>query len=92
MSAPDVSTCANHECSARFDRMGKGKLAAFPVQDPEAWGLLPSARQMVVWLCEQCAEHYYVRLHRRRHAVQVVHKHEQDHTHHHHDQQHRRSA
>jgi len=76
MSAPVVSSCANHDCSARFDRLGKGKLAVFPVHDPKAWGLPPSARQKVVWLCDRCAEHFYVRLHRRTHAVQVVHKHD----------------
>ena len=78
MSTPVVSTCANDQCSARFDRLGKGKLAVFPISNPQAWGLPPSSRQKVVWLCDRCAEHYYVRLHRRAHSVQVVHKHEHE--------------
>lgn len=68
-------TCANSNCNAHLHRMGDGKLYAFPVDDPKSWGLPPHLKQKVVWLCGECAGNMYVRLDRRHHRVQLVHRH-----------------
>jgi len=72
MRAPTVDKCANQECPHHFRKIGQGKLYVFPVSDPKAWGLPGGLRQKVVWLCESCKQHYYVRLDRTAHTAIVV--------------------
>jgi hypothetical protein len=72
--APDVGKCANSECHHRFHRLGEGKVWAFSVSDPHAWGLPAHLRQKAVWLCDECAARMYVRLDRKHHSIQLVHK------------------
>lgn len=67
-----VYECANGPCKKEFRRMGEGKLYAFQIDDPNAWGLPPHMKQKAVWLCRECASSHYVRLDRKRHAVQLV--------------------
>ena len=73
-ASPDVSTCANPECKSKFKRLGAGELFVFPVHDPKAWGLSPQIKQKVFWLCDGCCEKFHVRLDRKHHAAQIVHK------------------
>lgn len=75
---PDVSSCANPQCNATFNRLGEGKLMIFPIDDATEWGLPKEAKQKAIWLCRECASHMYVRLDRRRHVVQLV-RHERSH-------------
>jgi len=70
----DVSTCANPECKSKFVRLGDGELFVFSVSDPKAWGLHPHTKQKVFWLCDGCCTKYAVRIDRRHHLAQVVHK------------------
>lgn len=72
---PGIDACANSACNQAFRRLGDGKLYAFSVDDPERWGLPVHLKQKVVWLCSACADSMYVRLDRRRHSVQIVHRH-----------------
>ncbi len=72
MRAPTVDKCANHECPEHFRKIGDGKLYVFPVNDPEAWGLPKGLRQKVVWLCQDCWRHFYVRFDREAHTATVV--------------------
>ncbi|MBV8205215.1 MAG: hypothetical protein JO041_00340 [Acidobacteria bacterium] len=71
---PDLSSCANASCAEQFRRLGDGKVYAFPIDDPENWGLPAHLKQKVVWLCRACSAAHYVRLDRRRHRVQLVHR------------------
>lgn len=71
---PVVSSCANPKCSSQFRRLGEGKLAVFAIDDPVAWGLPEQTKQKAVWLCNACAAEMYIRLDRRHHTVQLVHK------------------
>jgi hypothetical protein len=73
--APDVSKCASSECNRRFHKLGEGKVWAFPIFDPESWGLPAHLRQKIVWLCDRCAEEMYVRLDRKHHVIQLVQRH-----------------
>ena len=70
----DVSRCANPECKSRFSRLGDGELFVFHVSDPNAWGLPVHVKQKVFWLCDRCCGDYNVRIDRRHHMGQVVHK------------------
>lgn len=76
-----LDTCANSACNQAFRRLGDGKLYVFTVDDPEKWGLPVHLKQKVVWLCSACSTLMYVRLDRRRHRVQVVHRHAEAHHH-----------
>jgi hypothetical protein len=69
---PEVGNCANRDCNAQFQRLGMGKLVVFAVEDPEARGLPIHVKQKDIWLCTECAQRFYVRLHRPRHTVQLV--------------------
>ena len=71
---PDVSSCANSHCNQQFRRLGERKLYVFAVSDSEQWGLPAHLKQKVVWLCGGCAASLYVRLDRRRHRIQIVHR------------------
>ncbi|HTV66486.1 MAG TPA: hypothetical protein VMD98_12830 [Bryocella sp.] len=55
MRAGTVDKCANPACHAEFKRLGTGKLYTLPVSRPQAWGLPPTVKQKVVWLCSRCA-------------------------------------
>jgi hypothetical protein len=55
MPARELGKCANPECNAEFKRLGTGRIYTLPVSNPQAWGLPPHVRQMVVWLCAKCA-------------------------------------
>ena len=70
----DISTCANPDCGSKFQRLGDGELSVFHITDPQAWGLSPHVKQKVIWLCNGCCEQYYVRIDRRHHSAQLVHK------------------
>ncbi|HUN87457.1 MAG TPA: hypothetical protein VMU28_01625 [Terriglobales bacterium] len=70
----DVSTCANPTCREKFVRLGSGELFVFPITDPQAWGLSLHVKQKVIWLCDSCCSHYYVRIDRRHHSAQLVRK------------------
>jgi hypothetical protein len=70
----DVSKCANPDCKSKFVRLGQGELFVFSVADPRAWGLPSHIKQKVFWLCDGCCTKYNVRIDRRHHLAQVVHK------------------
>lgn len=70
----DVSTCANPNCRAKFNRLGDGELFVFHVTDPKAWGVPSHTKQKVFWLCDGCCTKYRIRLDHRHHVAQVVHK------------------
>ena len=74
-NVPGINGCANTACSQEFRKLGDGKLYAFTVDDPQNWGLPGHLKQKVVWLCGACSGSMYVRLDRRRHRVQLVHRH-----------------
>lgn len=76
MSNLTVEKCANHQCPEHFKTIAKGKLYVFPVTDPEAWGLPRGLRQKVVWLCEGCRKHFYVRFDQDSHSATVVERHQ----------------
>jgi hypothetical protein len=71
---PEIHSCANSRCRATFRRLGEGIISVFAIDDPEAWGLPETARQKVVWLCQQCASSFCVRVDQSRHKIQVAHK------------------
>jgi hypothetical protein len=72
---PDIGSCANPNCNSEFKRLGEGRLFAFLVDDPAAWGLPEHAKQKAVWLCDECASRMHVRLDRRHHTIQIVREH-----------------
>jgi|HubBroStandDraft_6_1064221.scaffolds.fasta_scaffold1914636_1 hypothetical protein len=55
MAASVIGKCVNPGCEAEFKRLGTGKIYSFHVDKPLAWGLPPSVKQKVVWLCAKCA-------------------------------------
>jgi len=75
MTSPEVHTCANPQCNSNFKRLGEGELHAFPVNNPQAWGLPQDAKQKAVWLCEQCAASFYIRVDQQHHRIQLFRKH-----------------
>ena len=70
----DVSVCARPECGSKFVRFGDGELFVFSVADPKAWGLPSHAKQKVFWLCNSCCREYHVKVDRRHHSAEVVHR------------------
>ena len=52
---PQVGTCANPRCTAKFRRLGEGRISVISTDDPEAWGLPEHIKQKVVWLCDECS-------------------------------------
>jgi hypothetical protein len=61
MLKPNVSTCANPNCSAEFKRLGDGKLFT----EPPNFHQKNTARQMV-WLCSTCCRDLMMRFDRER--------------------------
>ena len=53
---PNLESCTNPECAAKFKKLGDGVLFAESIDDPLAWGLQRGKKQKVVWLCAQCAK------------------------------------
>jgi hypothetical protein len=54
--APNLDSCTNPECTAKFKKLGDGVLFAETVDNPLAWGLPRGKKQKVVWLCAGCAK------------------------------------
>ena len=71
-SNPDLSKCANPGCEATFLRLSEGTLTVLSVEEPAGLGLPPHIRQKVVWLCDRCARHKYIRYDRERHHIAVL--------------------
>lgn len=72
MRPPQIGKCANPDCRAEFKRLGTGKIYTLPVTKPQAWGLPPSVKQKVVWLCAKCASGQEVEFDEQRFQVRVV--------------------
>lgn len=66
MLKPNVSTCANPNCSAEFKRLGDGKLFT----EPPNVHVKDRPRQML-WLCESCSHVYILRFDRERHEFML---------------------
>lgn len=62
MLKPNVSTCANPDCSAEFKRLGDGKLFTEPANV-----LLNGKPRQIVWLCASCSRTHDLRYDREKH-------------------------
>ena len=56
MLKPSVSTCANPQCSAKFKRLGDGKLYTEPLN----LHVKGRARQ-IIWMCNDCSRTHVLR-------------------------------
>jgi hypothetical protein len=62
-----VAKCANPQCSAKFHRLGEGKLFVRPLQKAKNRSV-----QKAAWLCNACAEEYELRFDRRNEVFSLV--------------------
>lgn len=67
MLKPSVSTCANPNCSAKFKRLGDGKLFTEPANVHER-----GRGRLMVWMCDSCTRHHSLRYDREHHKFIVT--------------------
>jgi hypothetical protein len=65
-----VAKCANPQCSAKFHRLGEGKLYVRPLQRASA----DRPAQKAAWLCNECSEEFDLRFDRRTEAFSLTHR------------------
>ena len=71
---PQVGKCANPKCTAKFRRLGDGRISVIFIDHPEAWGLPEHAKQKVVWLCDECSSLLDIRVDHGGYLVHLVDK------------------
>jgi hypothetical protein len=62
-----VAKCANPQCSAKFHRLGEGKLFVRPVKNARNRPI-----QKAAWLCDACAIEFELRFDRRNEVFSLV--------------------
>lgn len=70
MLKPNVSTCANPNCSAEFKRLGDGKLFIEPANLH-----IKGRPERIVWLCGSCSRSHDLRYDREKQEFVLVSQH-----------------
>jgi hypothetical protein len=67
MKSSKISTCANPQCEARFNRLGEGKLFVRRAEKDEK-----EASQEARWLCPGCAQRFDLRYDRQKEEYVLI--------------------